>query len=104
MAIAARNDQPVSFQAWTIITATPKDFRLDAGAYGLTVHATAWGTATLQRVLPDGSGGQIPVTIITAFAADAYTEMHLPAGWYRLVLAGVTAFTGEIAQIAPGSG
>ena len=104
MALAPRDNIPVSFHAWTIVTSAPNDFKLDAGAYGLTVHASVWGTATLQRVLSDGSGGQIAVTILTALAADGYTEIHLPAGWYRLVLSGVTAFTGEIAQIAPGSG
>lgn len=104
MAIAARADRPVSFQQWTAIAATPLDFRLDAGAYGLTLHASAWGTATLSRVLPDGSGGQIAVGVATAFAADGYAEIHLPAGWYRLVLAGVTAVTGMIELIAPGSG
>lgn len=104
MAIAARADRPVSFQLWNAIDATPLDFRLDAGAYGLTVSAVAWGTATLQRVLPDGAGGQVAVAILAPLAANGYTELHLPAGWYRLVLAGITDLTGEIAMIAPGSG
>lgn len=104
MAIAARNDRPVSFQTWTGIAATPRDFRLDAGAYGFTARATVWGTATLQRVLPDGAGGQVAAPVLQAMSEDGYAHVNLPAGWYRLALAGVTAFTGEIALIAPGSG
>lgn len=104
MAIAARNDQPVSFQSWVGVNATPKDFKLDAGAYGLTLHATTWGTAILQRVLPDGAGGQIAVSVqAAALAADGYARLGLPAGWYRLTLTGANiGITGMIEQIAPG--
>jgi hypothetical protein len=99
MVIAARNDRPVSFQQWNAISATPVDFRLDAGAYGLTAHSTAWGTATLQRVLSDNAGGQLAVTVLTALSADGYAEIRLPAGWYRLTLSGVTGLTGLIELI-----
>ena len=92
--------QTISFQYWAAIDATPDDFKLDAGAYGLTLHATAWGTASLEKLLPDGT---TYVIVAIAIAADGYVEIHLPAGQYRLVLAGVTALTGEIAMIAPGS-
>jgi hypothetical protein len=103
MVIAARADRPVSFQTWNAIATTPLDFRLDAGAYGFTYFATAWGTAVLSRVLSDGAGGQIVVPIFAAaLAANGYQKVGLPAGWYRLTLAGVTAFTGAIEQIAPG--
>ena len=99
MAIAARADRPVSFQSWSAIAATPLDFRLDAGTYGLTTQATVWGTATLQRVVSDGAGGQIAVTVLPAVAGNGYTELPLPAGWYRLVLTGITGFTGLIELI-----
>jgi len=99
MTIAARNDYPIDYQRWSAITATPADFRLNEGRFGLTTSATVWGTATLQRIISDGSGGQIAVTILPAIAGNGYTEMHLPAGWYRTVLAGVTAFTGLIELI-----
>lgn len=104
MAIAARADKPVSYQSWVGIAATPLDFKLDAGAYGLTGHATAWGTATLQRVISDGAGGQFAIPVLTAFSADGYASINLPAGWYRISLAGITAFTGLIELIARGSG
>jgi hypothetical protein len=102
MAIAARADRPVSYQAWNAIAATPLDFRLDAGKYGLTIAASVFGTATLSRVLPDGSGGQTATPVSAALAANGYTVLELPAGWYRLVLAGITALSGTIEQIAPG--
>ncbi len=102
MTIAARADYPVSFQQWNAISATPLDFRLDAGLYGLTVHATVWGTATLQRMVSDNAGGQIAVTILSALAGDGYAEINLPAGWYRMTLANITAFTGLIELIYRG--
>ena len=90
-----------SYQAWDAINATPDDFNLDAGAYGLTLRATAWGTATLQRVLKPGSTA-FPITVTPAFAADGYVEIHLPAGRYRLTLAGITALSGALELLAPG--
>ena len=102
MAIAARNDQPVSFQQWNAIGATPLDFRLDAGRYGLTLRATVWGTVTLQRVMTDAAGGQITVDVLPPIAGAGYTEIPLPAGWYRLTLAGITALTGLIELIYRG--
>lgn len=99
MAIAARNDQPVSYQQWSAIGATPPDFRLDESVYGLTLRATVWGTAELQRVISDGAGGQFAVTALPALAGNGYTEIRLPAGWYRLSLVGVTALTGLIEKI-----
>lgn len=98
----AINNAARSFQFWNAISATPLDFNLDAGAYGMTMHATVWGTATLSRLMPDGSGA-IYVAVAGAFAADDYLELHLPAGQYRLTLAGVTALTGLIELIASGS-
>lgn len=91
-----------SYQSWSAIDATPSDpdFNLDAGVYGLTVRATAWGTATLQRVFP----GAILVTVTPALAADGYVVLQLPAGKYRMTLAGITALTGALELIAPGSG
>lgn len=99
MTIAARNDYPVDYQRWDAITTTPRDFKLNEGRFGLTTHATVWGTATLQRIISDGSGGQIAITIMAPVAGDGYVEQHLPAGWYRMVLAGITAFTGLIELI-----
>lgn len=87
-----------SYQAFDAIAATPDAFNLDAGKYGLTLHATAWGTAALQRVLP----GPLLVTVLTAFAADGYGVVELPAGKYQLTLAGITALSGVLEQIAPG--
>lgn len=90
-----------SYQSWDAISATPDDFDLDAGAYGLTVRADVWGTATLNRILKPGSTAYaIPVN--AALAANGYVEIHLPAGRYRLTLAGVTTLSGAIELLAPG--
>lgn len=97
----AINNIPRNFQFWNVIAATPNQFNLDAGAYGLTLHAGVWGTAALQKLLPDGV---TLVSVMTAQAADGYQELHLPAGQYQLTLAGVTGLIGEIAKIASGSG
>lgn len=93
--------QTRSYQSWDAIAGTPVDFDLNAGAYGLTLRATVWGTATLQRVLKPGATA-FPITVTPAFAADGYVEVHLPAGRYRLTLAGVTALSGAIELLAPG--
>lgn len=91
--------QTRSFQDWRVIAATPDNFNLDAGKYGVTMHATAWGTATLQRLLP---GTTTYITVLTAFAADGYAVVELPAGQYQLTIAGITGLSGLIEQIAPG--
>lgn len=95
----AITNQPRSFQFWNNIAATPNDFNLDAGDYGLTLHATAWGSATLKKLLPDGAT-YVPVTV--AIVADGYLFAQLPAGQYQLTLAGVTGLIGEIAKINAG--
>jgi hypothetical protein len=92
---------PRSFQYWANISATPADFNLDAGWYGLTLHAT-WGggNATLQKLLPDGT---TYVAVATPVAADGYAMLILPAGQYRLAITTATGLTGEIALIARGT-
>jgi hypothetical protein len=94
-----------NYASFSAIDATPDTFNLDAGVYGVTLEAAVWGTATLQRVFP--AVGAIPafnVTVLTAFAADGYAVIQLPAGRYQLTLAGVTDLSGAIELIAHGSG
>ena len=98
--MAIVNTQPKNFQFWNVISATPNDFTLDAGAYGLTLHASVWGTATLRKLLPDGV---TYVLVANAVAADGFTFIEVPAGQYQLTLAGVTGLIGEIAKIVRGS-
>jgi len=96
MPAAARNDQPIDYQVWNNIAATPRDFRLNAGSFGLEVKAGAWGTATLQQY--DGTtDSYFPVS--AALGANGYTVLQLPAGQYQITLAGVTGFSGKIAKI-----
>lgn len=103
----AINNQPRSFQQWpqasyapAPVSATPPDFNLDAGVYGLALAATTFGTAVLQKLLPDGT---TYVAVSPVIAAASYSVYQLPAGRYRLALTGVTALVGEIALIARGS-
>lgn len=102
----AINNQPRNYQFWSAINATPNDFNCDAGLYGMTLHATVWGSAQLQKLLPDGATYVAVTTIagVTNVVADGYVEYQLPAGQYRLSLTGVTGLTGEIAKIASGAG
>ena len=96
-------NQPRSYQSWANISATPADFNLDAGNYGLTATWTV-GTVQLQKFMPDGST-LIPVTAALAApgAGSGFTYLQLPAGQYRLVLAGgATGFTGTIEKIDAG--
>jgi hypothetical protein len=95
----AVNNQPRSYQAWSAIGATPNDFMLDAGRYGLNLKAQIWGTATLQMLQPDGVT-YMPVS--AAIGANSYTVLDLPAGQYQLTMAGITALTGQIALIGRG--
>jgi hypothetical protein len=73
---------------FTNISSTPASFVLRGGNYGLTCHAT-WGggSATLQRLSPDGS---TYVTVITAITTDGYASANLPSGTYRLSIAAAT--------------
>jgi len=88
---------PRSFQFWNNIAATPNDFNLNAGWYGLAVHATAgFAGVALRKLLPDGL---TYVTVSAAFAADGYQVLILPAGQYQMTLTGVTGFIAEIALI-----
>ena len=104
----AINNIPRSFQQWpntyanaaaAPVNATPADFNLDAGDYGLNVSASIFGTVTLQQLQPDGTT-YLPVS--SAIAANGYVVLQLPAGQYRLLMAGVNTLTGEIALISRG--
>jgi hypothetical protein len=85
----------VNATSWSAIGSTPVAFTLRGGAYGITLHATTWGTATLQRKTPDGGF----VTVLTAFSADGYQTVNLPNGTYQLLLSGITALSGDIVSI-----
>lgn len=94
---------PRSFQFWSNIAATPPDFNLDAGNYGLVATWTV-GTVQLQKLLPDGVT-YVPVSGVIAApgAGSGYSTYTLPAGQYRVVFAGgVAGFSGEIAKIDVG--
>ena len=85
-------------QSFTNISATTAAFTLPAGNYGVTAKAT-WGggSLTLQRLAADGS---TYVTCLTAFTADGYATVLLPAGTFKFAIATATAVYVEIASIA----
>lgn len=92
---------PRSFQSWAaadVVAATPPDFNLDAGIYGIAV-ASGVTTLQLSKLMPDGVT-YVPIT--AALAPGSYTVVQVPAGQYRAVLVGGTALVGEIALIARG--
>lgn len=103
----AINTIPRSFQAWpnnytpnpatAPVSATPAEFNLDAGIYGLEITAGVFGTATLEKLLANGTTW---VAMSAAIGAASYTVLTLPAGRYRLTLAGITALVGQIELIS----
>lgn len=66
------------------ISATGAAHALTGGLYGVTVHASTFGTVTLQILAADGSTW---LTAATAFAADGFATAYLPPGNYRVALA-----------------
>lgn len=83
--------------SYTNISATPATFTLRGGCYGVIAKAT-WGggSVTLQRLSADNT---TYVTMLTAFSADGYAAVNLPAGTYRFLVATATAIYVEIVSI-----
>ena len=86
-ALAEYNGQESA--TYSNISATTATFTLRGGQYGVTVHAGSWssGSVTLQRLAFDGS---TYVTCLTAFSADGYASVNLPAGTYKFTVASAT--------------
>lgn len=100
MAVATR---PVDFQSWSNIAATPDEFTLYAGVFGLTIAAT-WGggSAVLERYLPESTTW---VAVAAAVTANGYAgPLYLPTGRYRLTITTATALYGRIEKISSGLG
>lgn len=94
----AINNIPRSYQFWNAIAATPPDFNLDVGNYGITVATGGFTSFQLQKLMPDGAT-YAPITAVVTVAG--YTFIQLPAGQYRMVLV-ATAFIGTIEKIDVG--
>ena len=79
------------------ITATTAAFELTGGKYGVTYVAT-WGggSVTLEVQAADGSTF---VTAATAFAANGYTTVDLPAGQFKFAVATATGVYVSITRI-----
>lgn len=94
------NDLIGDKQTFSNISSTTSAFTLRGGLYGMTVKAT-WGggSVTLQRLAADAT---TYVTALTAFAADGYATVSLPAGTYKVAVATATGVYADIAPITYG--
>ena len=68
------------------IQATPADFWLDGGYYGVDCVGATFGTVTLSKRGPDDST-YLTVGTSTTFAANGATVVLLGPGHYRLTIA-----------------
>ena len=97
--------QTRSYQFWNNISATPADFDLDAGWYGLTLVLTSGGAATsLQKLMPDLTTYAPVLGSFTFAATGGYANLILPAGQYRLLLTAAVGLIGTIELISRGGG
>lgn len=94
---------PRNYQQWQNNVTPATDFNCDAGVFGLTVTASAWGTAQLQRLVVDPVLGAEYINVGPQITANGFTEYHLPAGQYHLAVAATTAFSGVFEKIVSGS-
>ena len=89
---------PTEEVVFSNIDATPAAFQLKGGQYAVSVIAT-WGggSATLQIRAADGS---TYVTALTAFTANGFSTVYLPAGTYKLTIATATGVYARIKQLS----
>ena len=74
--------------AATLVTSTSSQFQLVGGKYWFSAVGTFnSGTATLQRVGPDGN---TLVTVATALTAAGGNTSDLPPGMYQVTISGST--------------
>jgi hypothetical protein len=92
----------VDAQYWNNVAATPFDFMLNAGVFGLTLHATTWGTGAVLKRYNAPSDSYVPMG--AAITADGYAEYHCPAGQYQLTMTGMSGMGGSIEKIGPWGG
>jgi hypothetical protein len=84
-------------EAFTFATdTTPANFQITGGRYGIDAMASAWGTATLNKIGQDGS---TLIAAATAFSANGTKLVDLPPGLYQLTLSGTTGFKGCISRV-----
>jgi hypothetical protein len=77
-------------QSYSNIGSTTSAFTLRGGVYGVTIHASTYGTAALQAQAADGStfvGMKDINGNAVSFSADGAAVVYLPPGAYRFALA-----------------
>jgi hypothetical protein len=79
------------------VSSTQGPFNLRGGSYGVSAIAT-WGggSVTLQRLADDGA---TYLTCLTAFSANGYASVNLPAGTYQLAIATASAVYASVVGI-----
>lgn len=88
---------PIETHSFTNLSATPANFLLSGGAYGVTVHAGTWssGSVTLARLATDGS----TFVSVQAFTADGYANINLPNGTYQLTITSATGVYADVTSV-----
>ena len=86
----------VESQVFSNISGNTAGFTLRGGQYGVTCIGTGFGTVTLQKQADDASTW---VTALTAFSANGYASVYLPAGTYRFAVATTTAVYASVIGI-----
>lgn len=78
------------------------EFKLDGGAYAMDATSASWGggTATLQRLGPNGSSWITADTAAVITAANGTTgAMALPGGTYRVTVATATGVAIQVSRV-----
>lgn len=80
-----RDSRASERKSFSNISATTAAFELRGGEYTLDVIATGTGSATLQRLGPDGTTWITAMTAVTTSATAVTAD--LPDGSYRVAIA-----------------
>lgn len=80
------------------LSATPTQFALLGGTYGVTATATWGGGNVVLNIL--SADGSTWVPAIIAIAANGFAVVNLPAGQYQLAITTATAVYMTISRIA----
>lgn len=90
----------ITSKKFSNLSATPTNFTLNGGCYGIEVIAT-WGggSVDLKRQAADGSTFVSVLSGATAFTANGFQSLNLPNGTYQLTIATATAVYADITSI-----
>ena len=87
----------VDSQSFSNISADTAAFKLRGGRYAFEVTGSNYGSVSLQRQAVDGT---TYIDVATAFTADGYATVDLPAGSYRVHVSSATGVYADITSVA----